>query len=324
MKPETQNKLAIMVASVAVVAAAAALFISMRVSYLPDEASVARLIDQRLAQNGRSTSTPGLDEAQVIQLIEDRLLDAKSGAAGKGVDEGRVVKLIEERLATGKEPLSEKEFNERVEHGIVAFVEKQRAAEQQRPNQLARNVPPPTKDDHIYGNPEAPVTLIEYSDFECPFCKRFHRTAKQVVDESKGQVKWVYRHFPLEQLHPVKARKEAVASECANELGGNGAFWKFADRFYDLTPSNNRTDTDTVLPQIAREIGLDEKQFASCLASGRHDQRIDDDHRSAVASGGNGTPWSIIVSKSGKTYPLSGAQPYAAVKQIIELALQEK
>ena len=140
----------------------------------------------------------------------------------------------------------------------------------------------------------------------------------------RSQVKWVYRHFPLDEIHPVKARKEAAASECAAELGGNDAFWKFADRFYELTPSNNRTDIDKVLPQIAREIGLGEAQFASCLASGRHDRRVEEDYQSAVASGGRGTPWSIIVSKGGKKYPLSGAQPYASVKQLVDLALQEK
>jgi protein-disulfide isomerase len=324
MKPETQNKLAIAVVIAAVVIAAAALFVSMRMLYLPDEARVVELIEQRLAKEEGSASAARLNEAKVTPLVEEQLPVTTAGPAGKGVSEARVIKLIEERLAAGQGALSEKEFNQRVERGVIAFIEKQRRAEQERPNQLARNVPPPNKNDHVYGNPGAPVTLIEYSDFECPFCKRFHQTAKQLVDESKGQVKWVYRHFPLEQLHPVKARKTAVASECANELGGNDAFWKFADRFYELTPSNNRTDTDTVLPQIAREIGLDEKQFASCLTSGRHDRRIDEDHRGAVASGGNGTPWSIIVSKKGKTYPLSGAQPYAAVKQIVELALREK
>ena len=122
----------------------------------------------------------------------------------------------------------------------------------------------------------------------------------------------------------MKARKEAVASECAAELGGNAAFWKFADRFYELTPSNNRTDIDAVLPRIAGEIGLDKARFASCLASARHDRRVEEDVQDAIASGGRGTPWSIIVSKSGKTYPLSGAQPYAAVKQLVELALEKK
>lgn len=228
-----------------------------------------------------------------------------------------------------------KEINENgaidraIDAGIGRYVERQRAEAGQRErreadNQAAALRPVSKARDHIRGNAAAPVTLIEYSDFECPFCKRFHLTAKRLVDESKGQVNWVYRHFPLDELHPGKARKEAVASECAAELGGNDAFWKFADRFFELTPSNNRTDIDTVLPQIAGEIGLDKARFAACLASGKHDQRVAEDGKDAVATGGRGTPWSFIVSKSGKAYPLSGAQPYAAVKQLVDLALEKK
>ena len=167
-----------------------------------------------------------------------------------------------------------------IDAGIARYVERQRAEAAQRERREADKrvaaLRPVSKGrDHIRGNPAAAVTLVEYSDFECPFCKRFHATAMRLVDESKGQVNWVYRHFPLDELHPGKARKEAVASECAAEIGGNAAFWKFADRFFELTPSNNQTDIDTVLPQIAREIGLDRVRFASCLASGRHDRRID-------------------------------------------------
>lgn len=216
-----------------------------------------------------------------------------------------------------------------VDAGIGRYVERQRAEAGQRERReadtrAAKLRPVTTDRDHIRGNPAAPVTLVEYSDFECPFCKRFHPTVKRLVDESNGQLRWVYRHFPLDELHPVKARKEAVASECAAELGGNDAFWKFADRFFELTPSNNRTDIDTVLPRIASEIGLDKARFAACLASGRHDRRIAEDAQDAAATGGRGTPWSLVVSKSGKTYPLSGAQPYAAVKQLVELAREEK
>ncbi len=216
-----------------------------------------------------------------------------------------------------------------VDAGIGRYVERQRAEAEQRERReadtRAATVRPVSKGrDHIRGDPAAPVTLVEYSDFECPFCKRFHSTVKRLVADSNGQMKWVYRHFPLDELHPVKARKEAVASECAAELGGNDAFWKFADRFFELTPSNNRTDIDAVLPRIAGEIGLDKARFASCLASARHDRRVAEDVQDATASGGRGTPWSIIVSKNGKTYPLSGAQPYEAVKQLVELALEKK
>lgn len=184
-------------------------------------------------------------------------------------------------------------------------------------------VRPVTEKNHVRGDINAPVKIVEYSDFECPFCKRFHDTMKQVMDEygEDGRVAWVYRHFPLEQLHPVKAMREAVASECVKELGGNDAFWQFTDRFYELTPSNNRTDVDTLIPQIVGEIGLAGAAFDECWASDRYDTHIQEDVENAIATGGRGTPWSIVIGPDGTTYPLSGAQPYEAVKQLIELAL---
>ena len=296
-----------------------------RESNAVSEARVSELIEKHLAQRKGST----LSEVRVSELIEQRLAQEKNktrrAAAPGGLTEKEVMNLIDARIARlGADVPSDEEFNARVEEGIVAFIEKQKRADRERAGNVAGKVRPVGKNDHVRGNPNAPVTLVEYSDFECPFCKRFHATLKQVVAQSNGQVRWVYRHYPLEQLHPVKARKEAAASECAAELGGNEAFWKFADRFFELTPSNNKTDLDTVLPQIAREIGLDQADFASCIASGRHDRKIDNDFRNAMATGGNGTPWTIILSKGGKAYPVSGAQPYGAVKQIVELALEEK
>lgn len=191
-----------------------------------------------------------------------------------------------------------------------------------QPAEDLEKMTPITAEDHIRGNPNADIVIVEYSDFECPFCKRFHPTLKQLLGEYGDKVAWVYRHFPLDQLHPVKARKEAAAAECANEIGGNEAFWKFADRFFELTPSNNNTDVDTVLPQIAKEIGLDEAQFASCLTSGKYETHIEENVQNAVATGGTGTPWNIVVMRDGTKYPLSGAQPYDAVKQLIDLVLK--
>lgn len=183
---------------------------------------------------------------------------------------------------------------------------------------------PISANDHIRGNPNAPVKIIEYSDTECPFCKRFHDTMKQVMDEygKDGTVAWVYRHFPLDQIHP-KADKEAEALECANELGGADAFWAYTDRLFEVTPSNNNLDP-AELPNIARHVGLDVTTFNACLASGKYADRVEKDTQNAEATGGRGTPWSIVVAKDGTKYPLSGAQPYATVKQLIELALQEK
>lgn len=184
------------------------------------------------------------------------------------------------------------------------------------------NIAPVTVEDHIRGNPDAEVLIVEYSDTECPFCRRFHETMQQVMAEygPTGQVAWVYRHFPLDSLH-AKARAEAVALECANELGGNDAFWKYADRLFEVTPSNDGLDL-AELPRIAGFIGLDTAAFSSCLTSGRYDAHVEADLQNAMATGGNGTPWSIIVTKSGEKYPLSGAQPYEAVQQAIETALK--
>src|SRR3546814_15691189 len=93
------------------------------------------------------------------------------------------------------------------------------------------------------GSPDASVKVIEFSDFECPFCKGFHRTMGQVMEAygQDGKVAWVYRHFPIDSIHS-KARKEAQASECAAELGGNDAFWAYAETPFDVTPSNDRLD----------------------------------------------------------------------------------
>ena len=164
------------------------------------------------------------------------------------------------------------------------------------------NMNPITGADHIFGNPNAPVKIVEYSDFECPACKLFQTIMIRVMDNygKGGKVAWVYRHYPIDLLHPLNARKEAVASECAAELGGNDAFWKFANRFFELSLSNDETDIKTVIPQVAREVGLDEAQFTSCLESGKYDTHIQEDIDNANATGGRGTPWSIVVAENGK------------------------
>ena len=92
------------------------------------------------------------------------------------------------------------------------------------------NVPPPTANEHIYGNPNAPVTIIEYSDFECPYCKQFHPILKQIVDESNNNVRWIYRHFPIHQ----HSFEKLVAAECVAKLKGNDAFWKYGDLLFGL------------------------------------------------------------------------------------------
>ena len=177
--------------------------------------------------------------------------------------------------------------------------------------------------DHIRGNIDAPVKIVEFSDMECPFCKKFHQTMLQVMEEYEktNKVAWIYRHFPIEQLHS-KAKKSAEASECAGELGGNNAFWKYLDKYFEITPSNNQIDL-AELPKIAESIGLNKTQFENCLNSGKYSEKIEAQIQDAENSGARGTPYSIVIDKNNKKYPINGAYPYEDVRQIIESALQQ-
>lgn len=184
------------------------------------------------------------------------------------------------------------------------------------------NLKPVTSADHIFGNLSAPVKIVEFSDLECPFCKKFHPTMKRIMDEygRDNRAVWIYRHFPIAQLHS-KAKKAAVASECANELGGNEKFWAYLDAYFETTPSNNQIDL-TQLPEIAASIGLDKTKFAECLKSDKYDGHIESEIKNAQDAGAQGTPYSIVVSKNGEKYPINGALPYEQVKLIIEEALK--
>jgi len=187
---------------------------------------------------------------------------------------------------------------------------------------VAENIRGPQEDDHIRGNPNAPIVIVEYSDTECPFCQRYHETMKRIIDEygPEGKVAWIYRHFPLAQLHS-KAPVEAHALECANELGGSDAFWKYTDRIYEITPTNNGLDL-TELPKIAEFAGVDVAAFNECMESGRHTDRIERDVAEAVAAGGRGTPHSIVLFDN-EQVPIEGAQPYEVVKGLIDTLLEQ-
>lgn len=176
--------------------------------------------------------------------------------------------------------------------------------------------------DHIRGDRAAPVKLVEFADTECPLCKRFHPTLQRLVAEHPGKVAWVFRHFPIAEIHP-RAPKEHEATECAAELGGEETFWAYLDRIYAITPSNDKLDP-AELPRIAQYVGLDRVPFEQCLQSGRHAARVAANVADALAAGAPGTPYSVIVAPNGKTYAVVGAQPYETLRLVIELALQQR
>lgn len=206
------------------------------------------------------------------------------------------------------------------------------------------------KDDHILGNPNANIVVVEYSDPECPFCKQYHETLHRIISEygGDGRVAWVYRHFPIAQLHP-KAPKESEALECAAAQGGNEMFWKFTDKVYQTTASNNaldigiyntpatplngpdgkpyytqrtpRSTTDAgQLSDMAQELGINVAQFEDCLKTGKYAERVTKDTNEVVAAGGQGTPHSIIIF-DGEQIPLEGAQTFETMKGLIDSML---
>jgi protein-disulfide isomerase len=214
-----------------------------------------------------------------------------------------------------------------VREGIHQFIEEQRQAQadaqrqqqQQANRQAAENVRPVSLDrDHVYGNPDAPVSLIEYSDFECPYCKRFHFTARELVDSSDGQVNWVYRHFPL-SFHNPGAQQQAEASECAAELGGNDGFWAFTDTIYERTSSGGKGFPSDQLVPLAVEVGLDETAFRECLESGRYEERVKEDLAEGVRAGVSGTPGNIFLhNETGEVRTRAGAQPIGELRKAVE------
>ncbi len=176
-------------------------------------------------------------------------------------------------------------------------------------------IAPVSAGDHVLGSSSADIQIIEYSDTECPFCKIFHTTLHQIVNDYDGEVAWVYRHFPIAQLH-ANATKEAEATECAAELGGEEIFWRYLDTIFQRTNSNDSLPPSE-LPKIAVELGLNESSFNDCLSSGRHSAKIQASIEGAVKAGARGTPYSVII-KGDKKIVVNGAESLSTVKAKID------
>ncbi len=194
--------------------------------------------------------------------------------------------------------------------GAIFFTRQPTTLQPTTPDDIAADIKirPVDATDHILGTPDAKVVFVEYSDTECPFCKRFHGSLQNLLTKygKDGTMAWVYRHFPL-NIHQ-KAPKEAEALECAAELGGNTAFWKYTDTIYKITPGNDGLDPAELL-KTAEAVGLNRTAFSSCLESGRHKARVDADMNDAINSGGRATPFTIMQFKT--------AIPKIAVNKIL-------
>lgn len=184
----------------------------------------------------------------------------------------------------------------------------------------ARQYTPGT--DHILGNPNAEVKVVEYMDLECAHCKVFNTTMHQIMDYygTSGKVAWVQRPFPLTQIHS-KALQEAHAAECAAEQGGDTAYFAYTDRIFEVTPSNNGLDL-TQLPVIAKEVGLNVDTFNACMSSSRFNEKIQASYNEAIAAGAQGTPFTLLMIGN-ESVALAGAQPYDSMRAAIDAVLGE-
>jgi protein-disulfide isomerase len=162
-------------------------------------------------------------------------------------------------------------------------------------------------DDHVRGDKNAKVTLVEYSDFQCPYCGAVEPTLEKILTDYKGKVKLVYRHYPL-SFHE-NAQKAAEASECAND---QGKFWELHDKMYQ----NQTALTVDNLKQYAKDLKLNTSKFNTCLDNGTYAQKVKDEETQGTSYGVEGTPATFVNGTL-----VSGAVPYDSFKQVIDAAL---
>lgn len=177
-------------------------------------------------------------------------------------------------------------------------------------------------DDPVLGNPEAPVTVVEFSDFQCPFCRRFYLSTLSEIKEKyvkTGKVKFIYRDFPLASIHEM-AQTYAEAGECADE---QGKFWPMHDKIFDEQDKRGAgTVSDYTASDVklwARELGLDGAKFDQCLDSGKYATEVAKDFSDGEKAGVQGTPATFVNGRL-----LSGAVPFAQFKVMIEEELAKQ
>lgn len=182
---------------------------------------------------------------------------------------------------------------------------------------------PLTDDDHILGNPDAEILIVEYSDFECPYCGQFEPTMLQIMEEygKDGKVAWVYRHFPIDQIHP-DARPASEASECVFEQLGDDGFWNFSKALFSDQANNLAPEK---MKEIAVGLGVDEAKYQECVDTGRYAEKVENDYQDglliAQADPQFGTPYSLIITKDGIQAPIRGAQSFSVIKQALDAIL---
>lgn len=209
---------------------------------------------------------------------------------------------------------------------VIAMAEEGRLAEAYQSQPTANNNAPqagqpvnvPLSNEPAKGSPDAPITIVEYSDFQCPFCLRhFQQTLPQLQSYvDAGQVRYVFKDFPIHSIHP-QAQKAHESARCARELGGDGAFWTMHDLlFINQEQWANSSNHLAVFKSLAADMELPQAEFDECLDSGRYAAAVNTQVNEGAQLGVRGTPSFFINGQ-----PLVGAQPFAVFQQAIEALL---
>ena len=191
-------------------------------------------------------------------------------------------------------------------------------------NQPALPLKISSENNPVIGNPDAPITIIEFSDFQCPFCAKFHmQTLPTIMDEyiNKGTVKLVFRDFPIQSIHP-NAVPASIAAECANE---QGEFEQMYHMLFEKQKEWSNLETSyaiTAFNQYASEIQLDEEKFDSCIKNVKYIEEVQKDLNEGRTYGVTGTPGFFIGNEEIGFMELKGAQPFESFKKIIDIQLK--
>ncbi len=180
---------------------------------------------------------------------------------------------------------------------------------------VAGNINPSIEsNDPVLGDKNAKITIVEYSDFQCPFCERAYSGAVAQFLASdyfkKGQVNLIYKHFPLTSIHPY-AQKAAEAAECANR---QGKFWEYHNMLFE----NQQALDITSLKGYASKLGLNTATFDKCLDNSEAAAEVNKEAQQAQSAGGQGTPYFVLINKDGDTQAISGAVPYSNFESAIQ------
>lgn len=244
---------------------------------------------------------------QAVEYVNTNLLQGATTADLEGVSESGDLYKIDLDIGGRKfESYMTKDGKYLFPQGIDLEEEPQAPAPSSQPSvpSTGGRLDVSVDDDPSIGPEDAPVTIVEFSDYQCPFCARAEPTIEQVLKEYEGKVRLVYRDFPL-SFHQ-NAQKAAEATECADE---QGKFWEYHDKLFE---NQDALDVNN-LKQYAKDLGLDSSKFDNCLDSGKYTEEVQKDLADGQSLGVSGTPAFFINGRL-----VSGAQPFSAFKQVID------